>query len=64
MVIYTVCGSLPFLVLLCGIWFDAGTDKMVILYHIRQELVRESIVFWFLLMVGMLVKVPVFFVHG
>lgn len=37
---------------------------MVILYHISQELVRESIVFWFLLIVGILVKVPVFFVHG
>lgn len=44
-IIYTVCGSLPFLVLLCGIWLDRGTDKIVILYYINQEAFRESIVF-------------------
>nr|AJC10817.1 NADH deshydrogenase subunit 4 [Macoma balthica] len=64
MIIYTVCGSLPFLVLLCGIWLDCGTDKMMIMCFTNQEMISESVVFWFLLMIGMLVKVPVFLVHG
>jgi len=63
-IIYTVCGSLPFLVLLCGIWLDCGTDKILIICLTNQGITRESVVFWFLLIIGMLVKVPVFLVHG
>nr|YP_006576434.1 NADH dehydrogenase subunit 4 [Solecurtus divaricatus]AEV94328.1 NADH dehydrogenase subunit 4 [Solecurtus divaricatus] len=64
MVIYTVCGSLPFMVLLSSLWLYNGSDSMVLLSLVGENIAGEYLVFWFLLLVGMLVKVPVFVVHG
>nr|QID02645.1 NADH dehydrogenase subunit 4 [Scrobicularia plana] len=64
MIMYTVCGSLPLLVILVSIWYNSGTDNMVILSNLSLDFMGGSSFFWFMLLVGMLVKVPVFFVHG
>jgi len=40
------------------------TDSMVILHNLGFSLMGDYSVFWFLLLLGMLVKVPVFLVHG
>lgn len=37
-IVYTVCGSLPLLVLLVRIWYWRGTDNMVILSNLRADL--------------------------
>lgn len=63
-IVYTVCGSLPLLILLVIIWYNNGTDSMAVLSNLDLKSRRGSSIFWFLLLVGMLVKVPVFFVHG
>nr|YP_006576386.1 NADH dehydrogenase subunit 4 [Hiatula diphos]YP_009642885.1 NADH dehydrogenase subunit 4 [Hiatula acuta]AEV94280.1 NADH dehydrogenase subunit 4 [Hiatula diphos]QCQ20449.1 NADH dehydrogenase subunit 4 [Hiatula acuta] len=64
MVIYTVCGSLPLMVLLGMVWWGNGSDSMVLLSMVGTSVVDEYNVLWFLLLIGMLVKVPVFSVHG
>lgn len=63
-IIYTVCGSLPLLVLLCRIWRGIGRDNILILSKLGCNIIGDYIVLWFLLLLGMLVKVPVFLVHG
>lgn len=63
-VIYTVCGSLPLLVLLGRVWSSGMSDNILILHNLSLNLIRDYIVFWFLLLLGILVKVPVFLVHG
>ena len=64
MVIYTVCGSLPLLVLLGYASTEVGRDRIIVLCNRGFGWSYQGGVFWFLLMVGMLVKVPVFLVHG
>nr|YP_009642898.1 NADH dehydrogenase subunit 4 [Gari elongata]QCQ20462.1 NADH dehydrogenase subunit 4 [Gari elongata] len=64
MVIYTVCGSLPLMVLLGLIWWGNGSDNMILISMVGNSMVGEYSVLWLLLMIGMLVKVPVFSVHG
>nr|YP_006576410.1 NADH dehydrogenase subunit 4 [Semele scabra]AEV94304.1 NADH dehydrogenase subunit 4 [Semele scabra] len=64
MIMYTVCGSLPLLVLLCSVWLGSGTDNMCVLSLQSDLFVSDYWVFWLMLLVGMLVKVSVFFVHG
>jgi len=63
-VVYTVCGSLPLLVLLGSFWVVGGTDNIIILHSLDFDLMGDYVVFWFLLFLGILVKVPVFLVHG
>ena len=63
-IIYTVCGSLPLLVLLIRVWYSNGTDRIIILCNLDLNTSGGSFIFWFLLLIGILVKVPVFLVHG
>nr|AQZ26101.1 NADH dehydrogenase subunit 4 [Semelidae sp. STW-2017] len=64
MIIYTVCGSLPLLVLIISTWYYSGTDNMFIMSYLHDGMGGDSFLFWFLFLVGMLVKIPVFSVHG
>lgn len=64
MIIYTVCGSLPLLVLLAWIWVTGGRDRMMVLRCVECEFLGNYRIFWFLILLGILVKVPVFLVHG
>nr|YP_010447203.1 NADH dehydrogenase subunit 4 [Donax dysoni]UTM92211.1 NADH dehydrogenase subunit 4 [Donax dysoni] len=64
MVVYTVCGSLPLLVLLCVIWGVTGSDSMIIISFMSFSLLGDYMILWLFLLLGMLVKVPVFTVHG
>lgn len=41
-----------------------GTNRMFVLSYIYFGLLNSNIVFWFLLLLGIIVKVPVFLVHG
>lgn len=45
MVVYTVCGSLPLLVLLGRIWVRGGSDNMVILRGLEVDLIGDYSVF-------------------
>ena len=41
-----------------------GTDNILILHQFGLNFMGDYTVFWLLILLGMLVKVPVFLVHG
>ena len=41
-IIYTVCGSLPMLVLLCGFWLKVGSDN-ILLFRVGNGVVNEDV---------------------
>ena len=45
MIIYTVCGSLPLLVLLCRVWRIGRTDNMVVLRSVGLDFIGNYRVF-------------------
>lgn len=63
-IIYTVCGSLPLLVLLGALWVENGRDNMVLLRLVGRNVASDYSIIWLILLLGILVKVPVFRVHG
>nr|YP_006576398.1 NADH dehydrogenase subunit 4 [Nuttallia olivacea]AEV94292.1 NADH dehydrogenase subunit 4 [Nuttallia olivacea] len=64
MVLYTVYGSLPMLVLFSFVWLGSGTSNMVMLALLHESFLPKVSIVWFFLFIGMLVKIPVFLVHG
>nr|YP_009431949.1 NADH dehydrogenase subunit 4 [Donax trunculus]ATA66398.1 NADH dehydrogenase subunit 4 [Donax trunculus] len=64
MVMYTVCGSLPLLVLISWMLMDSGSDCMLILSMLSSSSLGDYNILWLFLFLGMLVKIPVFSVHG
>jgi NADH-ubiquinone oxidoreductase chain 4 len=68
MLMYTVCGSFPLLVILLWFYLQVGSDcfSLSVLVnrfneHLQGGLMRVG---WVLLMVGFLIKLPVYFFHG
>nr|YP_009431962.1 NADH dehydrogenase subunit 4 [Donax variegatus]ATA66411.1 NADH dehydrogenase subunit 4 [Donax variegatus] len=64
MVVYTVCGSLPLLVLIIFMLNSCGSDSMMIMFFLNEGLMGDYNLLWLFLFLGMLVKIPVFSVHG
>nr|YP_009108154.1 NADH dehydrogenase subunit 4 [Panopea globosa]AIU56063.1 NADH dehydrogenase subunit 4 [Panopea globosa] len=62
MMMYTVCASMPLLVIICWVWLSAGSDSMLYLSTGFSGAMGEVV--WFLLVLGFLVKLPVFLVHS
>nr|YP_010715716.1 NADH dehydrogenase subunit 4 [Panopea japonica]WDE73819.1 NADH dehydrogenase subunit 4 [Panopea japonica] len=62
MMMYTVCASMPLLMVICWIWLSSGTDSMMCLSYSFNGGMGEVV--WFMLILGFLVKLPVFLVHS
>nr|YP_009431975.1 NADH dehydrogenase subunit 4 [Donax vittatus]ATA66424.1 NADH dehydrogenase subunit 4 [Donax vittatus] len=64
MVMYTVCGSLPLLGLIGFILVNTMSDSMLVLHILGEGSMGDYNLLWLFLFLGMLVKIPVFMVHG
>nr|YP_010990146.1 NADH dehydrogenase subunit 4 [Polymesoda caroliniana]WOV69034.1 NADH dehydrogenase subunit 4 [Polymesoda caroliniana] len=62
MMMYTVSASLPLLFMLVVFWVWEFTDKMVLIWLDGWNFVGHA--FWIFLLLGFLVKLPVYFFHG
>lgn len=62
MIIYTVRSSMPLFMIICLVWGIIGTDRMVEI-SISNLIIQRRFV-WFILILGFLVKIPVFLVHN
>lgn len=61
-IIYTVRASIPLFISLCWVWYVLGRDNISEV-RMRFNLELRGII-WFFLVIGFIVKLPVFFVHG
>nr|YP_008475608.1 NADH dehydrogenase subunit 4 [Fulvia mutica]BAN79053.1 NADH dehydrogenase subunit 4 [Fulvia mutica] len=61
LILYTVTGSLPFMMMVCWACVTYGSDTMFLLMAESMEL---SSLVWFILFLGFFVKMPVFGVHS
>lgn len=60
--LYTVRASMPLFVIICLAIIRVGSDSLVEISYRGRTFVRSVV--WFMLILGFLVKLPVFLVHG
>lgn len=61
---YTVCGSLPLLVVILSIWNERFTDRFLLIKLIRGNWEYFQRWVFILAILGFLIKLPVYLVHG
>ncbi|YP_009827051.1 NADH dehydrogenase subunit 4 (mitochondrion) [Mercenaria mercenaria] len=64
MLLYTVSASVPLMIGLLSLWWDLGSDNMLLVKMNGSCLFHYSDWVWIVLFLGFLVKLPIYGVHG